>query len=65
VEWLRCSSETHPLRERSGGAGDARALLGSTHEGSHAATPTVNLIEGDRPHELMQEQQIGIRMVPG
>ena len=28
-----------------------------------AATPTVNLIEGDRPYELVQEQ-IGIRMVP-
>ncbi len=25
-----------------------------------AATPTVNLIEGDRPYELVQEQQIGM-----
>jgi hypothetical protein len=24
----------------------------------------VNLIEGDRPYELVREQQIGIRMVP-
>ena len=29
-----------------------------------AATPTVNLIEGDRPYELVQEQRIGIPMVP-
>ena len=29
-----------------------------------AGTPTVNLIEGDRPYELVREQQISIRMVP-
>jgi restriction system protein len=52
-------------------AGAERAVLvtlgrfsPSARKAATAATPTVNLIDGDRLCELVQEQQIGIRMVP-
>jgi len=52
-------------------AGAERAVLvtlgrfsAAPRKAATAATPTVNPIEGDRPYELVQEQQIGIRMVP-
>jgi restriction system protein len=52
-------------------AGAERAVLvtlgrfsPAARKAATAATPTVNLIDGDRLCELVQEQQIGIRMVP-
>ena len=60
------------LFQRDGSAAGAeRAVLvtlgrfsAAPRKAATAATPTVNLIEGDRPYELVREQRIGLRMVP-